>query len=202
MTPRKQELLDSLIAYLIEHGPADLSLRPMAEEIGTSARLLIFHFHSKEELLADVLEEMQARLQRSIGKLQASLFSGGDTPLLRVVWDWALMKENLGHLRLLYSMHILAMQESAGQARYLKKNAANWLALIMAALPPSRRDPAFATLLGAVFDGLLIEVMSTGDRRRATRALDQFIRLARQSSPSGSSLKHRKKPTPASGSKR
>jgi AcrR family transcriptional regulator len=202
MTSRKQELLDRLIAYLIEHGPADLSLRPMAEEIGTSARLLIFHFGSKEELLTDVLEEMQARLRRSVGKLQANLSPESDTPLLRVVWDWALAKENFGHLRLLYAMHILAIKDSAGQDRYLKKNAVDWLALIMAALPPSHRDPAFATLLGAVFDGLFIEVMSTGDRRRATRALDQFIQLARQSSPTTSSSKPRKKPTPASGSTR
>ncbi|HTL97442.1 MAG TPA: TetR/AcrR family transcriptional regulator [Holophagaceae bacterium] len=180
MTPRKQELLDRLIAYLIEHGPADLSLRPMAEAIGTSARLLIFHFHSKEELLADVLGEMQARLRRSILKLQAGLDPEGDTPLLRVIWGWALAKENFGHLRLLYAMHILAIQDPRAHARYLKKNAVDWLELTMAALPPSRRDPAFATLLGAVFDGLFIEVMGTGNRRRATRALDQFIHMARQ----------------------
>lgn len=183
MASRKQELLDSLIAYLIEHGPADLSLRPMAEEIGTSARLLIFHFHSKEELLAEVLEEMHARLRRSVGKLQTNLPAGGGKPLLRVVWDWALAKENFGHLRLLYAVHILAIQDPSGQGRNLKKHAMDWSALIMAALPPSHQDPAFAMLLGAVFDGLFIEVMGTGNRRRATRALDQFIQMARQSAP-------------------
>lgn len=39
MQTRKQELLDALIGYLVKHGLADLSLRPMAAEIGTSARL-------------------------------------------------------------------------------------------------------------------------------------------------------------------
>lgn len=202
MASRKQELLDGLIAYLIEHGPADLSLRPMAEATGTSARLLIFHFHSKEQLLAEALEEMQARLRRSIGKLRADLSAGGDRPLLRAVWDWALAKENFGHLRLLYAMHILAIQDAPGQARYLKKNAVDWLALIMAALPPSRRDPAFATLLGAVFDGLFLEVMGTGNRRRATLALDQFIQMARQPPPSVSGPKQARKPAPTSRSTR
>jgi hypothetical protein len=35
-------------------------------------------------------------------------------------------------------------------------------------------------LIVAVFDGLFMEVMSTGDRRRATAAIDEFILMARK----------------------
>jgi len=48
------------------------------------------------------------------------------------------------------------------------------LELIEAALPPSRRTPALATLCGAVIDGLLLELLSTGDRRRTTDAITLF----------------------------
>ena len=51
MQNRKDELIESLIAYLLENGLADLSLRPLAAGTGTSARLLIYHFGSKEDLL-------------------------------------------------------------------------------------------------------------------------------------------------------
>lgn len=61
MSARKAVLLENLIAYLIRHGVADVSLRPMAAAVGTSARLLIFHFGSRERLLVAVLDEMQAR---------------------------------------------------------------------------------------------------------------------------------------------
>jgi len=37
-----------------------------------------------------------------------------------------------------------------------------------------------ATLCGAVFDGLIMELLSTGDLRRTTRALDDFIALLRR----------------------
>ena len=47
----------------------------------------------------------------------------------------------------------------------------------LALLPAQERDPAFATLCVAVFDGLFLELMSTGDRKRTTQAIDRFIRI-------------------------
>lgn len=179
MQTRKEELLNALIGYLQRHGLADLSLRPMAAATGTSARLLIFHFRSKERLLVEVLEEMQARLQRSFAQMGEGAGEGRG-PLLRVFWDWALKPENFEHLKLLYQLHILAAQSPKTYGRYLKSNSLNWLELIQAALPPERRDPALATLIGAVFDGLFIELVSTGDRRRTTQAIDKFIEIAGQ----------------------
>jgi AcrR family transcriptional regulator len=178
MTTRKQELLDRLIDYLVRHGPFDLSLRPMAAETGTSARLLIFHFQSKEQLLVEVLDEMQARLQGSLAALQAAGPGKKEVPLLKVFWDWATAEENYGYLCLHYQLHILAIKSKGVQAKYLQRNAQSWLQAIQAALPATRRSPAFATLLGAVFDGLFIELMSTGDRERTTQALDRFLVLA------------------------
>lgn len=172
---RKEELLDKLIVYLAKHGIADLSLRPMAAATGTSARLLIFHFGSKEQLLEEVLGEMQARLQRSfIDMAQAPR----KLPLLRAFWDWALTEPNYASLRLLYQLHLLAAQSPKTYGRYLQRNSLNWLELIQASVPEPQRDPAFATLLGAVFDGLFLEFMSTGDRRRTTATLDTFIKMA------------------------
>lgn len=61
MSSRKQELLDAALAYLLEHGVANASLRPLAEALGTSPRMLIFHFKSKEGLLRDVFEALNSR---------------------------------------------------------------------------------------------------------------------------------------------
>ena len=174
--PRKQELLDRLIGYLTRHGIADLSLRPMAAAVGSSARLLIFHFGSKEQLLQEVLQEMQARLRNSFLAMAGAPRQG---PLLRMFWDWALTEPNHASLRLIYQLHLLAAQAPKTYGRYLKGNSLDWLELIQQALPEEQRDPRFATLLGAVFDGLFIEYMSTGDRRRTTETLDIFMEMAR-----------------------
>jgi|SRR6185312_1297977 len=176
--PRKQELLDKLIAYLAKHGIADLSLRPMAAATGTSARLLIFHFGSKEGMLVEILEEMQARLQRSFGETLDKPRPPG-VSLLQAFWAWATTGRNYEYHRLLYQLQLLAAQNPKVYGRYLKKISLSWLELIQPALPPAQRTPGFATLYGAVFDGLFIELMSTGDRRRVQAALQEFIGLAR-----------------------
>jgi hypothetical protein len=71
----------------------------------------------------------------------------------------------------LYQLQILAAQDHKTYGRYLKRNSLNWLELVQAALKPSQRSTTLATLIVAVFDGLLMEVMSTGDRRRASAAI-------------------------------
>jgi len=179
MSTRKAMLLESLIAYLVRRGVADLSLRPMAAAVGTSARLLIFHFGSKERLLLEVLDEMQARLQHSLGDLLGEPGVAAHAPL-RQFWDWALKDANFAQLRVLYQLHILAAQDHKTYGRYLKRNSLNWLELVQTVLKPSQRPPTLATLIVAVFDGLFIEVVSTGDRRRASAAIDEFIVMARK----------------------
>jgi AcrR family transcriptional regulator len=66
---RKSELRTKALEYLLEHGVADLSLRPLASEIGTSARLLIYHFESKDGLIRAVMEEARLRAQQSFSAL-------------------------------------------------------------------------------------------------------------------------------------
>jgi AcrR family transcriptional regulator len=180
MATRKAQLLEKLVDYLVRHGVADLSLRPMAAAVGSSARLLIFHFGSKDRLLTEALESMHEGLQHSLAELlRVQQPAEGPAPL-RLFWDWAMKDANFAQLRVLQQLHVLAAQDQKHYGRYLKKNSSSWLETVQAVLKPSQRSPLLATLIVAVFDGLFLEVMSTGDRRRATAAIDEFILLARK----------------------
>lgn len=177
MQTRKEALIDPIVDYLLEHGLANLSLRPLAAAVGTSARLLVYHFESKERLLGEVLEAMQARLRQSMATLlQRQSGRQRDQPL-KLLWRWAIADRNYPYLKLVYELQILAVQNPGTYAQYVQRSTAHWMDFILSVLPASRRDPAFATLCGAVFDGLFIELMATGDRRRTTRAIDRFIQI-------------------------
>ena len=178
MMRRKQELVEAAIGYLLEHGLADLSLRPLAAAAGTSARLLIYHFGSKERLLAEVLAALQSRLRDSFSAVLAAC-PPGEAPIV-IFWKAATSRRNFASWRLLYELQILAAQNPRSYARYLQRNSRDWIALVRGALPPAQRTAAVATLLVAVFDGLFLELMSTGDRRRTGDALDEFVRIARR----------------------
>jgi AcrR family transcriptional regulator len=176
MSSRKTELRDAALAYLLEHGLANVSLRPMAVQLETSPRILMFHFKSKEGLLQEVLQELHSRLQSSFLRLSRS--PGRDVPPLKRFWVWAIGKKNFAHLRLLYEAHIVAAQNPRDYGRYLKKASQDWQTIAFQTLSKSLRSTAMATLCIAVFDGLMLEMMNTGDRARLTQALDAFIAMA------------------------
>lgn len=193
MSERKDQLLDRLVDYLLRHGLNDLSLRPMAAAAETSARLLVYHFGSKDGLLAEVLERMQSRLQQSFSAMfQGSRGIHKEKPLM-VFWRWAIAPENCPYLKLLYELQILAAQNPSAYGAYLRRSSSSWLGLAKAMLPEGEQDDAMASVLIAVFDGLFLELMSTGDRSRTTAALERFIaivengrRAARKQSKRGS----------------
>ena len=52
---RRQVWAEAATDYVLEHGLLDLSLRPLAADLGTSDRMLLYHFGAKDELVATIL---------------------------------------------------------------------------------------------------------------------------------------------------
>jgi AcrR family transcriptional regulator len=162
---RKDQLRDKALDYCLAHGIAELSLRPLALQIGTSARLLIYHFGSRDGLIVAVMAETQRRVQHSFGELMRG---AGKSTALQTFWDWTTDPRNTPYLRLLFEVQMLALQNPSAYAHYLNGTSTSWLALIETALPPSADRRARATLCAAVIDGLLLEFLNTGDLRRTS----------------------------------
>ena len=172
MTTRDR-LRQECLKYFLHHGVANLSLRPLAEAVGTSARMLLHYFGSKEALIAEVMEQLQARLQTAFQELRDSE-SAAEKDLLPKFWRVLSANTNQSSLRLLFEVQMLAVQNPRRYRRYLGKTSRTWRRLIEAALPAGKGSNAAATLYNAVVDGLLLELLSTGDLRRTTAALTLF----------------------------
>ena len=171
---RREELCGKALEYFLEHGLANLSLRPLAEKIGTSARLLIFHFGSKDGLVSAVMAEVRLRMQASFTTLMRE--SRGQANM-ESFWAWTISPSNSAYVRLLFEVQVLALQNPAAYAHYLEGGSASWLAVIEGTLLPSPNRRAIATLCVAVIDGLVLEYFSTGDLDRTTEALRVFVSL-------------------------
>jgi hypothetical protein len=95
------------------------------------------------------------------------------------------------YLRLLYETQIIALQNPAHYGAYLQRASTAWQRIAFDSMSESLRSTSLATLCIAVFDGLMLELMATGDRRRLSRALDEFIALSvPDSEPAGSPRAH------------
>ena len=71
MATRREELAEAATDYALEHGLIGLSLRPLAEALGTSDRMLLYHFRDKDDLVATILRTSTARSVESIRALPA-----------------------------------------------------------------------------------------------------------------------------------
>jgi AcrR family transcriptional regulator len=69
---RREELAETATDYALEHGLIGLSLRPLAEALGTSDRMLLYHFRDKDDLVATILRTTSGRSVRSLRELPAA----------------------------------------------------------------------------------------------------------------------------------
>ncbi len=82
----KQALLSDLAEHVLEYGLNNASLRPMAAAAGTSDRMLIYHFGSKDALIVSVLEHLAARMEVGLdAALPAERFETESALIARVM---------------------------------------------------------------------------------------------------------------------
>jgi AcrR family transcriptional regulator len=136
--------------------------------------MLTYHFRSRDGLVIAAMDQVRSRFQASHEAAFAAPRARAVHPLL-VFWNFLTSSANLPYVRLLFEVQILALQNPRDYARYLDQTSASWLDVIERALAPAIRSRKTATLFSALVDGLLLDVLSTGDRRRATEALVLFL---------------------------
>jgi AcrR family transcriptional regulator len=179
---RRTELLDAVVAYLAEGGIAGVSLRPMAKSLGVSVNALVHHFGTKDDILVaalrravEVQDHVQARwTARSPGLSQAEL--------LRRWWRWLNSSaSNLALVRLGIEAAALDATATGLPGAVRADQIGLWRSHIEQRLIAEgvQADVAGveASLVKAMFTGLVVDLLATGDRRRLTRALE--VGLAR-----------------------
>jgi len=177
---RREQLLEAIIDYLLENGVGDLSLRPLADAVGTNARLLIYHFGSRDALVSSALSVLLRRTQETFLTMHSE--ARLDRTLLGF-WRFATDKANEPYLRLLFEVHGLAIHNPAMFGEYVHGSLESWKLLVAGRLSKrnsKRQREELATLIIAVFDGLLLDYLATGDLDRTTRTLLLFTRNLRE----------------------
>lgn len=176
-SPRRDELLERAYRYALEHGVADLSLRPLAAAVGSSPRVLLFLFGSK----AGLLQALLARARRDELELldRARAAGAGQGNLAGVVselWDWLAAEEHRALLKLWVEGYARSLIDPDGPwAGFARATVSDWLDL----LAESTGDVAERTLLLAVLRGGLLDLLATGDVHRVDAAVNRQLELLR-----------------------
>ena len=175
---RRSKTLAAATDYVLDHGLAGLSLRPMAAALGVSTRMLLYDFDSKEELIMAVLAEARRRESALLADhAAAGDFSRAD--LIRAIWQWASAPGQSKFMRLFFEVYVQALFGPPEYADRAQAMVTDWLGQLTGLLSPdaAQTDSANATLLIAVLRGLLLDQLNTGDTARTGRALERFLDL-------------------------
>jgi AcrR family transcriptional regulator len=174
----RDRLLAGAMEYVAQHGVGDLSLRGLAAALGTSHRMLIYHFGSREGLLIEVIRTVEAQQRAAV----AGLLLDEDASLAEVsrrAWQGVADPALWPNERLFFEIYAMALQGHPHALPMLDGIVDLWvepLARIMIAKGrPEAEARADARLGIAVTRGLLLDLLATGDREAVDAAMERWI---------------------------
>jgi AcrR family transcriptional regulator len=174
----KQRLLDGAIAYVAANGMSDVSLRTLAAALGTSHRMLIFHFGSKERLWVEIVQTVEQR-QR---ELLSDILPDPSRPVgeaMRAWWKHISDPALWPNERLFFELYGQALQGRPHTVELLDGIVDDWLDPIteinVSVGVPESIARAHARLGIAVTRGLLLDLLATRDVVGVDAAMEAFI---------------------------
>jgi AcrR family transcriptional regulator len=179
----RNRLLTAAIDHALDEGIADQSLREIAAAIGTSHRMLIYHFGSREGLLIAVTREIERRQRDALLDVGVSEAGAWET------WKRLSKPNQWPTARLFFELYSRALLGRPGTDGFLDGIVDSWVGPVTDAMIEAGADKHTARVdarLGvAVARGLLLDLLATGDRREVDRAYKRFLQflLAAQPSP-------------------
>ncbi|MFE0369315.1 TetR family transcriptional regulator [Streptomyces tendae] len=181
---RRNELLEAAYRYALTHGLADLSLRPLAEAVGSSPRVLLFLFESKDGLLRALLARARADELALLDRVGQPDRPVGLAPAVERVWTWLAAKEHRPLLRLWAEAYARSLTHPDGAwAGFARATVDDWLGVLAGFQAPSERDSEDGavrrTLALAVLRGALLDLLATDDEERLTAAVAHQLALLR-----------------------
>ena len=174
----RDRLLLAVLGYVTEHGFSDLSLREVAAAIGTSHRMLIYHFGSHEGLLVAVVQAVEAAQRVFLAELAAN---EALTPaeIMRAVWRRVSDPSLAPNVRLFFEIYAAALLGKPGTEGLLDDIVDSWVDVMTELARRRGMDADVARVdarLGvAVSRGLLLDLLATGDRAAVDAAVERYL---------------------------
>jgi len=170
----RERLLAAAVEQAMRGGIADMSLRELAAAIGTSHRMLLYHFGSREGLLtavAGTVEEAQRAVVAEWGISRANA---------RGLWEHFSDPRLWPAERLFFELYARALLGRPGTEGFLDSAIEPWITAMEPAITreaglDSKTARAEARLAVAITRGLLLDLLATGDRDGVTEAFERYL---------------------------
>ena len=167
----RERLLDACTDHALASGLPD-RLEAFAVASGTSTRMLLYHFGTKEALLREVLRRARARQRRYFEELLR--VRPDEDYLVTLGRAWAGMTGAQGRRYTDLFGRLRVDAEERLWAWFRREATTDWLAPLEDGLRTLGR-PELATLVLAVIRGLIMDLDATGESDRVDRAFAALL---------------------------
>jgi AcrR family transcriptional regulator len=172
----RPELLAAVVAHLRRHGLGDASLREIAAAVGSSHRMLIHHFGSRDGLLAAVVTEVERQQLATAAHL-----ADGVDPTEALLRGWRSLSgpDRADEERLFFELAARALRGVPGTEPLRQRLVEPWLELGQRAAEQAGVDPTLGRTVTradvAIVRGLLLDLLATGDRDGVEAAFGRYL---------------------------
>jgi AcrR family transcriptional regulator len=174
-TPRER-LLEAVVDHLGRTGLRDTSLRGIAAGVGTSHRMLSYHFGSRTRLLVAVAQHVEQQQREGLAQMLASGLA--PVELMRAMWAGIADPSLHPQERLFFELYARALQGGEEADGFLPEAVEAWIGpsteLFRRLGLPEEDARAEARLSLAVARGLLLDLLATGDRAAVDAAAERY----------------------------
>ena len=174
----RERLLAGAIEHVSQHGVGEISLRQLAAALGTSHRMLLYHFGSREALLIEVIRTVEEQQRAALAQILEEEADEPPAEIMRRMWARVADPALWPNERLFFEVYAQALQGSPHALPLLDGIVDAWVEPLAALVAPGRPEAearAEARLGVAVVRGLLLDLLATGDREAVDAAMERYI---------------------------
>jgi AcrR family transcriptional regulator len=177
-TGSRERLLAAAMDHVAANGVGNISLRGLAAALGTSHRMLIYHFGSRDGLLIEVIRAVEDQQRAALAQLLLDT-EASDADTMRQMWQRLADPALWPNERLFFEVYVQALQGSPHALPLLDGIVDQWVEpltrIAVAEGRPEAQARAEARLGLAVTRGLLLDLLATGDREAVDAAMERYI---------------------------
>jgi AcrR family transcriptional regulator len=174
-----EQLLERCTDHCLEHGLPD-RLEPLVHATGSSARMLLYHFGTRDDLLLAILRRARQRQLASFGELLRLRPNEHYAVTLGHAWVGMTSPDNASYLRMFGQLREQSERSLWPGFRLLATT--DWLGPIEIGTTSIGRSGS-ATLVLAVIRGLMMDLDATGDLARVDAAFHELLRTLDPDAP-------------------
>ncbi|MFF3063702.1 TetR/AcrR family transcriptional regulator [Oerskovia sp. NPDC057915] len=174
---RRAQLVSGALDHLQTTGLGGFTLRSLAPTLGTSARMLVHYFGTRDALLDAVLAEHRRRMIEALDSVPTA------DPRVTARSAWAGMTDpaHAGHFTLMLQVLTTSLEDGNPHHTVAQDAVDAWVEHVEGLLVGIGRSPDAAridaTLLTSGLKGLLLDRLVTGDLERTDAAAWRLVDL-------------------------